>query len=358
LIAIKEEYSDPRRTEIMTSQLDLTIEDLINPEDRVVTISHGGYAKTQALEDYQAQRRGGRGKSATAVKDEDFVEHLLIANTHDTLLCFTNKGKVYWLKVYQIPVASRQSRGRPMVNLLPLDDGERITSFLPVKEYDANKFIFMATQKGVVKKSALTDFARQRSVGLKAIELDDDDLLIGTAITNGANDIVLVSNSGKITRFDETAVRSMGRASRGMRGIKMSPEHKLISLIIPQEGGKVLTVSERGYGKRTEVDEFPTKGRGGQGVIGMQCSDRNGLLVGAVQVFGGDEIMLISDQGTLVRTRTEEISILGRNTQGVRLIKLAADESLVGVERIEESDEESENDLENGADATEGSTEE
>lgn len=337
LEAIKAEYNDPRRTEIMTSQLDLTVEDLITPEDRVVTISHSGYAKTQALEEYQAQGRGGRGKSATSVKDEDFIEHLLIANTHDTLLCFTNRGKVYWLKVYQIPVASRAARGRPMVNLLPLDEGERMTSFLVVKEYEANKFVFMATQKGVVKKTELTEFSRQRSVGLKAIELDDDDLLIGTAITNGSNDIVLVSNSGKITRFDESAVRSMGRASRGMRGIKMAAEHKLISLIVPQEGGKVLTVSENGYGKRTEVEDFPTKGRGGQGVIGMQCSDRNGLLVGAVQVFDGDEIMLITDQGTLIRTRTKEISILGRNTQGVRLIKLSEGESLVGVERIEES---------------------
>ncbi len=344
LEAIKAEYNDPRRTEIMSSQLDLTMEDLINPEDRVVTISHSGYAKTQALEDYEAQRRGGKGKSATAVKDEDFIEHLLIANTHDTLLCFTNKGKVYWLKVYQIPVASRAARGRPMINLLPLEEGERMTSFLAIKEYEADKFVFMATQKGVVKKTPLEAFSRQRNVGLRAIELDDDDLLIGTAVTNGSNDIILVSNSGKVTRFAETAVRSMGRTSRGMRGIKMSSEHKLISLIIPQEGGKVLTVSVRGYGKRTEVDEFPKKGRGGQGVIGMQCSDRNGLLVGAVQVFDGDEIMLISDQGTLVRTRTKEISILGRNTQGVRLIKVAEGESLVGVERIEEPADSDESD--------------
>jgi DNA gyrase subunit A len=336
LEAIKAEYNDPRRTEIMSSQLDLTMEDLINPEDRVVTISHSGYAKTQALEEYQAQGRGGRGKSATAVKDEDFIEHLLIANTHDTLLCFTNKGKVYWLKVYQIPVASRASRGRPMINLLPLEEGERMTSFLAIKDYEADKFVFMATQKGVVKKTPLEAFSRQRNVGLRAIELDDDDLLIGTAITNGSNDIILVSNSGKVTRFVEKAVRSMGRTSRGMRGIKMLPEHKLISLIVPQEGGKVLTVSVNGYGKRTEVEDFPAKGRGGQGVIGMQCSDRNGLLVGAVQVFDGDEIMLITDQGTLIRTRTKEISILGRNTQGVRLIKLSDGESLVGVERIEE----------------------
>ncbi len=339
LEAIKEEYNDPRRTEITASQLDLTVEDLITEEDRVVTISHGGYAKTQPLEDYQAQRRGGKGKSATAVKDEDFVEHLLIANTHDTLLCFTNAGKVYWIKPYQIPVASRQARGRPMVNLLPLDEGERMTSFLVVKDYDEDKFVMMATQNGVVKKTPLPAFSRQRSVGLRAIALDEGDVLVGTAITDGTNDILLASSSGKVTRCNEAAIRSMGRTSRGVRGIKMAPEHKVISLIIPQEGGKVLTVSENGFGKRTEVTDFPAKGRGGQGVIGMQCSDRNGLLVGAVQVFDGDEIMLISDQGTLVRTRTDEISILGRNTQGVRLIKVADDESLVGVERIAEPEE-------------------
>ena len=335
---IKANFGDDRRTEIISSQLDLTIEDLITEEDRVVTISHGGYAKTQPLEDYRAQRRGGKGKSATAVKDEDFVEHLLIANTHDTLLCFTTAGKVYWLKPYQIPIASRQSRGRPMVNLLPLDEGERLTSFLVVKEYEADKFVFMATKNGVVKKTPLTNFSRQRSVGLKAIVLDDDDVLVGTAITTGENDILLASNSGKVTRFDEKKIRSSGRASRGVRGIKMSAEHDLIALIIPAENGKVLTVSENGYGKRTEVSDFPTKGRAGQGVIGMQCSDRNGLLVGAVQVFDGDEIMLISNQGTLVRTRTDEISILGRNTQGVRLIKVASSEVLIGVQRIAEAD--------------------
>lgn len=338
LEAVKEEYNDPRRSEIVESQMDLTVEDLITEEDRVVTISHSGYAKTQPLEDYQAQRRGGKGKSATAVKDDDFVEHLLIANTHDTLLCFTNAGKVYWLKPYQIPVASRQSKGRPMVNLLPLDDNERITSFLVVKDYDEDKFIFMATSNGVVKKTPLPAFSRQRSVGLKAIELDEGDVLVGTAITDGNNDIILAASSGKVTRFKESDVRSMGRVSRGVRGIKLNEGQKCISLIIPEEGGKVLTVSENGYGKRTEVEDFPTKGRAGQGVIGMQCSDRNGQLVGAVQVFNGDEIMLISDQGTLVRTRTDEISILGRNTQGVRLIKVAENESLMGVERIEETD--------------------
>ena len=337
--AIRAEYSDERRTEIIASQMDLTVEDLITEEDRVVTISHGGYAKTQPLSDYQAQRRGGKGKSATAVKDEDFVEHLLIASTHDTILCFTNAGKVYWLKVFHIPVASRQARGRPIVNLLPLEEGERITSILPIREYEEDKFIMMATQRGVVKKTALTAFARQRSVGLRAIQLDDDDVLVATSITDGSNDVLLVSSSGKATRFAEEKIRAMGRTSRGVRGIRLADEHNLISMIIPAENGKLLTVSERGYGKRTEVSEFPTKGRGGQGVIGMQCSERNGELVGAVQVFDGDEIMMISNQGTMVRTRTDEISVLSRNTQGVRLIKAAEDEKIVGVERIEEPDE-------------------
>ncbi|NRA41864.1 MAG: DNA gyrase subunit A [Pseudomonadales bacterium] len=343
---VKENFGDPRRTEISASQLDLTHEDLISEEDRVITISHGGYAKTQPLEDYRAQRRGGKGKSATAVKDEDFVEHLLIANTHDTLLCFTTEGKVYWIKPYQIPVASRQARGRPLVNLLPLDEGERITSFLVVDEYHDDKFIFFATRNGTVKKTPLTDFSRQRSVGLRAINLDEGDQLVGTAITSGADDITLVASSGKVNRFKESDVRSMGRTSRGVRGIKMAADCECIALIIPEQGGKLLTVSENGFGKRTAMEDFPTKGRATQGVIGMQCSDRNGQLVGATQVFDGDEIMMISNQGTLVRTRTDEISVLGRNTQGVRLIKVAESEQLIGVERIAETDAEPEQALE------------
>jgi DNA gyrase subunit A len=336
---VVEAYGDERRTEITDSAHDLTVEDLITEEDRVVTISHGGYAKTQPLTDYQAQRRGGMGKSATAVKDEDFVEHLLIANTHDTILCFTNVGKVYWLKVFHIPVAGRGARGRPMVNLLPLDEGERVTSILPIREYTEGHYIFMATSNGTVKKTKLTDFSRQRSVGLRALELDEGDVLVGTSITDGSCDVMLFSSSGKAVRFKETDVRAMGRTARGVRGIKMVGEHKMISLIIPAEEGKVLTVSENGYGKRTEVGDFPTKGRGTQGVISMQMSDRNGALVGAVQVFTGDELMLISDQGTLVRTRSDEVSILSRNTQGVRVIKLKENENLVGVERIDEPDE-------------------
>lgn len=338
LVAIKEEFGDERRTEIIESQHDLTVEDLISEEDRVVTISHGGYAKAQPLDAYQAQKRGGTGKSATAVKDEDFVEHLLIANTHDTILCFTNAGKVYWLKVYQIPVAGRNSRGRPMVNLLPLDEGERVTSILRVHEYEADKFIFMATASGTVKKTSLEAFSRPRSVGLRAVELDEGDHLVGTAITDGSRDILLVTSGGKAARFDENDVRSMGRISRGVRGIKLAEGQEVISLIVPEDNHQILTVSAKGYGKRTNTDEFPCKGRGTQGVIAMQASERNGELVGALQVADGDEIMLISDQGTLVRTRVAEVSILSRNTQGVRLIRVRGEEKLVGLARIEETE--------------------
>jgi len=335
------DYGDKRRTEIVASTLDLTTEDLINVEDRVVTISHGGYAKSQPLDDYQAQRRGGMGKSATAVKDEDYVQHLLVASTHDTILLFTNAGKVYWLKVYMIPVAGRQSRGRPVVNLLPLEEGEQITSILPVKSYDEDKFIFMATANGTVKKTALTQFARQRSVGLRAIELDEGDTLVGTAITNGSCDVILFASSGKAARFRESQVRAMGRTSRGVRGIRLAEGQRVVGMVIPMENGQVLTVSENGYGKRTDVNDFPAKGRGSQGVIGMQTTERNGELVGAVQVFDGEEIMLISDQGTMVRTRVDEVSVLSRNTQGVRLIKLKEGERMQGLERIEESADES-----------------
>ncbi len=338
LEAIRDEYGDERRSEIMSSRRDLTVADLITEEDLVVTISHAGYAKTQRLEDYQAQRRGGRGKSATSMKDEDFIEKLLVANSHDTILCFSNKGKVYWLRVFEIPQASRGSKGRPMVNILPLAEGERITTFLPVREYAADHYVFMATAHGTVKKTPLENFARPRSSGLIALALDEDDTLIGTAITDGERDIMLMSSSGKMIRFKENDVRAMGRTARGVRGIKLAPEHQVVSLIIPQEDGVLLVASENGYGKRTRLDEFSVIGRGGQGVIAMQCSERNGDLVGAVQVFENDELMLISDKGTLVRTRCEEVSVLGRNTQGVRLIKLSQEgERLVGVERIEES---------------------
>ncbi|MDI3322761.1 DNA gyrase subunit A [Pontibacterium granulatum] len=339
LEAVLEEYGDERRTEIIASRQDLTVADLITEEDMVVTISHGGYAKTQPITDYQAQRRGGKGKSATAVKDEDFIEHLLVANTHDTILCFTSRGKVYWLKVYEIPQASRTARGRPIVNILPLEEGERITTILPVNEYSDDRFVFMATELGTVKKVTLSAFSRQRTSGLIALDLNEGDRLIGAAITNGNDDVMLMSSAGKAMRFHEDDVRPMGRTARGVRGIRMADGTRVIALIIPQENGVILTASVNGYGKRTAIDEFPVKGRGGQGVIAQQWSERNGDLAGAVQVFEGDDVMLISDQGTLVRTRTEEISELGRNTQGVTLIRVAEDESLVGLARIEEPEE-------------------
>jgi DNA gyrase subunit A len=339
LEAVLEQFGDERRTEITESQHDLTVEDLITEEERVVTISHGGYAKTQPLTDYQAQRRGGMGKSATAVKDEDFVEHLLIASTHATILCFTNFGKVYWLKVYQIPVAGRNSRGRPMVNLLALDEGERISSILPVEEYSADQYVIMATANGTVKKTSLDQYSRPRSVGLRAVDLVEGDHLVGTAIIDGSKDIMLFSSEGKAVRFSETDVRAMGRVSKGVRGMRLPENHSVISMVVPEDSGLLLTVCENGYGKRTHISEFPTKGRGGKGMIAIQASDRNGPLVGVTQLFDGDEIMLISDQGTMVRTRGDEVSIVGRNTQGVRVIRLKENEKLVSLARIAEPEE-------------------
>jgi len=336
---IVEEFGDDRRTEIIESMHDLTVEDLITEEDRVVTISHGGYAKTQPLSDYQAQRRGGMGKSATAVKDEDFVEHLLVASTHATILCFTNMGKVYWLKVYQIPIAGRNSRGRPVVNLLPLDEGERISSILQVDEYSEDKFVLMATANGTVKKTSLQQYSRPRSVGLRAVDLVEGDHLVGTAIIDDNSDVMLFSSQGKAVRFSSTDARAMGRVSKGVRGMRLPEAHKVISMVIPEEDGFLLTVCENGFGKRTVVTEFPTKGRGGKGMIAIQASDRNGPLVGATQLFSGDEIMLISDQGTMVRTRGDEVSVVGRNTQGVRIIRLKENENLVSLARIAEPQE-------------------
>jgi len=340
LEAVIEEFGDERRTEIIESLHDLTIEDLITEEDRVVTISNGGYAKTQPLSDYQAQRRGGMGKSATAVKDEDFVEHLLVASTHATILCFTNLGKVYWLKVYQIPVAGRNSRGRPVINLLPLGEGERISSILPVEEYSADKFVIMATANGTVKKTSLEQYSRPRSVGLRAVDLVEGDHLVGTAIIDDNSDVMLLSSEGKAVRFASTDARSMGRVSKGVRGMRLPEGYEVISMVIPEQDGFLLTVCENGYGKRTKVEEFPTKGRGGKGMIAIQASERNGPLVGATQLFSGDEIMLISDQGTMVRTRGDEVSVVGRNTQGVRIIRLKDSENLVRLARIAEPEEE------------------
>lgn len=354
------EYHDERRTEIISSQLDLSEEDLIPEEQRVVTLSHMGYAKSQALADYQAQRRGGTGKSATSVKEEDWIDTLLIASTHDTILCFSNHGKVYWLRVFQIPVASRQARGRPMVNLLPLDEGEKITSMLPVKHYDDAHYILMATSKGTIKKTILSAFSRQRNSGLRAIELGDDDYLIGTAITNGNQDIMLFSNAGKAVRFAESTIRATGRTSKGVRGIRLKGSQLVISLIVPEADGKVLTLSENGYGKQTLLNEYTAKGRGGQGMIAMQTSDRNGEMIGALQVFDGDEVMLITDAGTLVRTRVNEISTVGRNTQGVRVIRLKESERVISIGRINDDTDvgiDADSDINTEANTIEGTTE-
>jgi DNA gyrase subunit A len=333
LLQAREAYGDARRTEINRDHLDLTTEDLIEPQDVVVTLSHAGYAKSQPLTEYQTQRRGGRGKTATAVKDEDFVEKLFVAHTHDTVLCFSNRGKVYWLKVYELPQAGRGARGKPMVNLLPLGEGEKINALLPVKQYDEQHFIFMATRGGTVKKTPLAAFSRQRTSGIIALDLAENDQLVGVALTDGEREIILVSSGGKAIRFNENEVRHMGREAAGVRGIRLGTGQELIALIVVGEG-HVLTASAAGYGKLTPLDEFPSHGRGGQGVIALQTSDRNGVTVAALQVMSGQEIMLISSTGTLVRTTVDEISVQGRNTQGVRLIRLGEGERLVGIERV------------------------
>ena len=395
LEAVKAEFGDARRTEILDNRLDLSLADLITEEERVVTISHSGYAKSQPLHAYQAQRRGGKGKSATGVKDEDYIEHLLVANSHATLLLFSSKGKVYWLKTYEIPEASRAARGRPLVNLLPLDEGERITAMLQVDlealrqqapegdepddiegvvveaeevedlaegddaddetpDEPTGAYIFMATAKGTVKKTPLVQFSRPRSSGLIALKLDEDDTLISAAVTDGAREVMMFSDGGKVIRFKESKVRTMGRTARGVRGMRLPEGQEIISMLIPEADAQILTASERGYGKRTAMAEFPRRGRGGQGVIAMVSNERNGKLVGAVQVLEGEEIMLISDQGTLVRTRVSEVSSLGRNTQGVTLIKLAKDETLVGLERVQEPSAEDDEELLEGEEGVDG----
>ena len=354
LTKVREDYGDARRTEINRDHLDLTTEDLIEPQDVVVTLSHTGYTKSQPLTEYQTQRRGGRGKAATAVKDEDFVEKLFVAHTHDTVLCFSNRGKVYWLKVYQLPQAGRNSRGKPMVNLLPLEEGEKINALLPVKQYDEQHFVFMATSQGTVKKTPLTAFSRPRTSGIIAVDLADNDRLVGVAVTDGQREVILVSSGGKAIRFPEGEVRPMGREAAGVRGIKLGEAQELIALIVIGEG-HVLTASASGYGKLTPLDEFPQHGRGGQGVIALQTSDRNGTTVAALQVMAGQEIMLISSTGTLVRTPVDEISVLGRNTQGVRLIRLAEGERLVGIERIEGLENGQNDDDQNGDSGADGS---
>ena len=333
---IQEKYTDDRRTEIQESMADLSVEDLIAPEDRVVTISHEGYAKTQPLEEYRAQRRGGTGKTAASVKDEDFVEQMLVANTHTTLLCFSNLGQVYWLKVYQIPSTGRAAKGRPLVNLIQLSEGERITSMVAIEDYDDKKFILMATQKGTVKKTSLTEFSNQRKGGKRAITLSEGDQLVGTTVTDGTKFVMLVSNAGKAAHFSETEVRSMGRSAQGVRGIKLEEKQSVISLIIPDEEASIFTVSENGFGKRSNSKDFRKTRRGAKGVIAMQTSDRNGLLIGAAQVTNDDEVMLITDKGMLVRTRVSEVNIIGRNTQGVTVIRLKDKEKLISIAPISE----------------------
>jgi DNA gyrase subunit A len=355
LEAIREQYGDERRTEIMQNHSNLSLEDLITDETVVVTLSHAGYVKSQALDVYQAQRRGGRGKSATATKEEDFVDKLFVANTHDTLLCFTSAGKCYWLKVYMLPQGGRGSRGKPIVNLLPLEEGERVNAVLPVREYAEDQYVFMATRNGTVKKTALTNFSRPRTSGIIAVDLRGDDALVDVAITDGAADIVLATSAGKSIRFKEDQVRPMGRTAGGVRGVRLQEDQHVISLIILEAEGEILAVTENGYGKRTKIEDYPTHGRGGQGVIAMQTGDRNGALVGAVQVTDDAEVMLITDGGTLIRTAVNEISVLGRNTQGVRVIRVGDKERLIGIAPVVqlEGDESEETD---GADTETGSS--
>ncbi|KTC38656.1 DNA gyrase subunit A, partial [Pseudomonas putida] len=358
---IRAEYGDVRRTEILDSRLDLTLGDMIPEEERVVTISHSGYAKTQPLSAYQAQRRGGKGKSATGVKDEDYISHLLVANSHATLLLFSSKGKVYWLKTYEIPEASRVDADdtvlegeivepEEVVEAAEGEDGD--TPELVAEPTGA--YIFMATAFGTVKKTPLAQFARPRSSGLIALKLKEGDTLIAAAITDGAKEVMLFSDAGKVIRFAEGVVRQMGRGARGIRGMRLGKGQQLISMLIPESGAQILTASERGFGKRTPLSKFPRRGRGGQGVIAMVTKERNGKLIGAIQSQEGEEIMLISDQGTLVRTRVGEVSSLGRNTQGVTLIKLITDEKLVGLERVQEPSEVEEDELEEGVEGVEG----
>lgn len=334
LIAIKNDFGDQRRTQIIESaEGEVLMEDLIPDEEVVVTLSHDGYVKTQPQHVYQAQHRGGRGKTATTVKEEDFVEYLVAARSHDTVLCFTNRGKVYWLKVYQLPQANRAARGRPIINLLPLAEGERVNAFLPMREYQENQYVIMATSMGLIKKVSLVNFSRPRSSGIIAIDLNDGDYLVQADITDGHHDILLFTDAGKVVRFNEAKVRCMGRQAVGVRGVRLQDGQKVVSLIVAR-GGDILTATENGYGKRTAIDEYRLSGRGGQGVISIQVNERNGKVVGAIEVNPEDEVMLISNKGTLVRVPVAEISIFGRNTQGVRLIQLGEEEMLVSLERI------------------------
>ena len=346
LVAVKAQFGDKRRSEIITHTQDMSMEDLIAPEDVVVTLSHGGYMKAQKLDDYRAQKRGGRGKQATATKEDDFIDNLFIANTHDYILCFSNRGRVYWLKVYEVPQGSRISRGKPIVNLLPLEANEKINAILPVKEFSEDKFIFFATSDGTVKKTALSQFANPRTKGIIAIALDEGDFLVGVALTDGKHDVMLFSDEGKAVRFDENDVRSMGRDTRGVRGMNLAKGGragggKVISLLVAEnEQQSVLTATENGYGKRTSIVEYTRHGRGTQGMIAIQTSARNGKVVAATLVNADDEIMLIGTSGVLIRTRVKEIREMGRATQGVTLMNVEKGEKLAGLSRIAEPEEE------------------
>ncbi|HET9763034.1 MAG TPA: DNA gyrase C-terminal beta-propeller domain-containing protein, partial [Casimicrobiaceae bacterium] len=341
LKSIREQFGDKRRSEIVAQGVDLSIEDLIAPEDMVVTLSHGGYMKAQPVAEYRAQRRGGRGKQAAATKEDDFIDRLFIANTHDNILCFSNRGRVYWLKVYNVPQGSRVSRGKPIVNLVPLLEHEKITAILPVKEFVDDHFVFMATAKGTVKKTPLSEFSRPRPSGIIALELDDGDFLVGAALTDGKHDVMLFSSSGKAVRFEEGDVRPMGRAARGVRGMLLDKGQQVISMLVAEdEEQSVLTATENGFGKRTPIVEYTRHGRGTKGMIAIQQTARNGQVVAAALVRPEDEVMLISTGGVLIRTRVKSIREMGRSTQGVTLINLGEGEKLAGLERVVETEEE------------------
>ncbi|HCQ2353048.1 TPA: DNA gyrase subunit A, partial [Escherichia coli] len=353
---VREQFGDKRRTEITANSADINLEDLITQEDVVVTLSHQGYVKYQPLSEYEAQRRGGKGKSAARIKEEDFIDRLLVANTHDHILCFSSRGRVYSMKVYQLPEATRGARGRPIVNLLPLEQDERITAILPVTEFEEGVKVFMATANGTVKKTVLTEFNRLRTAGKVAIKLVEGDELIGVDLTSGEDEVMLFSAEGKVVRFKESSVRAMGCNTTGVRGIRLGEGDKVVSLIVPRGDGAILTATQNGYGKRTAVAEYPTKSRATKGVISIKVTERNGLVVGAVQVDDCDQIMMITDAGTLVRTRVSEISIVGRNTQGVILIRTAEDENVVGLQRVAEPVDEEDLDTIDGS-AAEGDDE-
>jgi DNA gyrase subunit A len=341
LTAVKTQFGDVRRSEIVAYAGDVSLEDLITPQDMVVTLTHGGYIKAQPLDDYRAQRRGGRGKQATATKEDDFVDNLFVANTHDYVLCFSSVGRLYWLKVYEVPQGGRTSRGKPIVNLLPLQEGEKINAILPVKEFREDEYVFMCTSQGTVKKTPLSDFSRPRNSGIIAVDLDENDFLIGVAVTNGSHQVMLFSDAGKAVRFDESDVRAMGRNARGVRGMRLQAGQKVIAMLVADsEEWSVLTATENGYGKRTPIDDYRHSGRGTQGVIAIDISDRNGMLVAATLVKESDEIMLITTGGVLIRTRVSEIREMSRATQGVRLINLDEGEKLCGLEKVAESEDE------------------